>query len=183
MLIRAYAQEHGCRDAVVAGGGLLGLEAAHSLHELGLRVTVLERGERLLSRQIDKRCSVLVHAHFARIGLRVLYKAETEELTGEDRVSGVALKDGRALPCGIFLAAVGIRPNSELARQAGIAVSRGVVVDDRMETSVPGVFAAGDAAEHDGRTCSRSAGSRRRRTTRSSSTRARIRRSLPTVGC
>ena len=148
--IRAYAQEHGGREAVVAGGGLLGLEAAHSLHELGLRVTVLERGGRLLSRQIDEYCSELVDAHFARIGMQVLYRAESESLTGEDRVSGVTLKDGRTLRCDVFLAAVGIRPNVELARQAGITVNRGVVVNDRMETSAPGVFAAGDVAEHGG---------------------------------
>jgi nitrite reductase (NADH) large subunit len=150
MTIRAYSQEHGCREAVVAGGGLLGLEAAHSLHELGLRVTVLERGSRLLSRQVDEYCSELVDAHFARIGMQVLYRAESESLAGADRVSGVTLKDGRTLRCDVFLAAVGIRPNVELARQAGIAVNRGVVVNDRMETSVPGVFAAGDVAEHGG---------------------------------
>ena len=148
--IRAYAQEHGGRDAVVAGGGLLGLEAAHSLHELGLRVTVLERGGRLLSRQIDEYCSELVDAHFARIGMQVLYRAESESLVGEDRIRGVTLKDGRTLNCDVFLAAVGIRPNVELARQAGITVNRGVVVNDRMETSAPGVFAAGDVAEHGG---------------------------------
>ena len=119
MLIRAYAQEHGCRDAVVAGGGLLGLEAAHSLHELGLRVTVLERGARLLSKQIDGHCSELVDAHFARIGMQVLYRAESEELTGEDRVRGLTLKDGRQLRCDMFLAAVGIRPNVELRETSG----------------------------------------------------------------
>ena len=148
--IRAYAQAHGGREAVVAGGGLLGLEAAHSLHELGLRVTVLERGGRLLSRQVDEYCSELVDAHFARIGMQVLYRAETESLAGQDRVRGVTLKDGRTLGCDVFLAAVGIRPNVELARQAGITVNRGVVVNDRMETSAPGVFAAGDVAEHGG---------------------------------
>jgi nitrite reductase (NADH) large subunit len=151
MRIRAYAQEHGIREAVVAGGGLLGLEAAHSLLELGLRVTVLERGKRLMSRQIDEHCSELVDAYFARIGMQVLYGAESDSLTGEDRIGGLVLKDGRGLRCGIFLAAVGIRPNVELARQAGIEVNRGIIVDDRMETSVPGVFAAGDVAEHDGR--------------------------------
>jgi NAD(P)H-nitrite reductase large subunit len=150
MQIRAYAQQHGCRDAVVAGGGLLGLEAAHSLHELGLRVTVLERGGRLLSKQIDEHCSELVDAHFARIGMQVLYRAESQALAGEDRVRGVFLKDGRKLRCDMFLGAVGIRPNVELARQAGVAVNRGVIVNDRMETSAPGVFAAGDVAEHDG---------------------------------
>ncbi len=149
--IRAYAQEHSCRDAVVSGGGLLGLEAAHSLHELGLRVTVLERGKRLLSRQIDERASELVHTHFARIGLEVLYGAEAVALTGDGAVGGVALKDGRGLRCDMFLAAVGIRPNAGIAEQAGIPVHRGIVVDDRMETGLPGVFAAGDVAEHDGR--------------------------------
>jgi nitrite reductase (NADH) large subunit len=151
MRIRAYAQEHGIREAVVAGGGLLGLEAAHSLLELGLRVTVLERGKRLMSKQIDEHCSELVDAYFSRIGMQVLYGAESDSLTGDDRISGLILKDGRELRCGIFLAAVGIRPNVELARQAGIEVNRGIVVDDRMETSVPGVYAAGDVAEHDGR--------------------------------
>jgi nitrite reductase (NADH) large subunit len=149
--IRAYAQQHGCREAIVAGGGLLGLEAAHSLHELGMRVTVLERGQRLLSRQIDEHCSELVDAHFARMGLQVLYGAESDSLTGEDRVRGVTLKDGRMLRCDMFLAAVGITPNAELAREAGLAVNRGVIVNDRMETSAPGVFAAGDVAEHGGK--------------------------------
>ena len=78
--IRRYAQQHGCRDAVVAGGGLLGLEAAYALAELGLRVTVLERGTRLLSKQIDERASELVHAHFDRLGITVRYRAESRSL-------------------------------------------------------------------------------------------------------
>ena len=149
--IRAYAQQHACRDAVVSGGGLLGLEAAHSLLELGLRVTVLERGARLLSRQIDARCSELVDAYFRSIGLQVLYGAEAVALAGQERVSGVTLKDRRSLRCDLFLAAVGIRPNVDLAKRAGIPVDKGVVVDDRMWTGVPGVYAAGDVAEHGGR--------------------------------
>jgi NADPH-dependent 2,4-dienoyl-CoA reductase/sulfur reductase-like enzyme/ferredoxin len=148
--IRAYVQEHGCRTAVVVGGGLLGLEGAHALHELGLDVTVLERGARLMTKQIDERCSELLHGHLSRLGVHVQYRAESAELTGQDRVRGVTLKDGRTLPCDIFLAAVGIRPNADLAKEAGIAVNRGIVVNDRMEASIPGVFAAGDVAEHDG---------------------------------
>jgi NAD(P)H-nitrite reductase large subunit/ferredoxin len=150
MAIRAYAQEHGCRSAVVAGGGLLGLEGAHALHELGLDVTVLERGGRLMGKQIDERCSELLHGHLARIGMHVEYRAESQSLAGQDRVTGVTLKDGRTLGCDIFLAAVGNRPNADLARDAGIAVNRGVIVNDRMEASVPHVYAAGDVAEHDG---------------------------------
>jgi nitrite reductase (NADH) large subunit len=149
--LRAYAQQHACRDAVVTGGGLLGLEAAHSVLELGLRVTVLERGPRLLSRQIDPRCSELVDAYFRRIGLQVIYRAEAETLTGDERVDGVTLTNGRSLRCDMFLAAVGIRPNVDLAARAGIPVNRGVLVDDHMSTGVPGVYAAGDVAEHGGR--------------------------------
>ena len=84
--------------------------------------------------------------------MQVLYRAESESLTGEDRVRGLTLKDGRTLRCDIFLGAIGIRPNIELAREAGIEVNRGVIVNDQMATSVPGVFAAGDVAEHDGMT-------------------------------
>ena len=150
MQIRAYAQQHGCRRAVVAGGGLLGLEAAYSLHLLGLRVTVLERGKRLLSRQIDPTCSELVAEHFAKAGIEILRRAETSHVIGRPAVTGVVLKDGRTVQCDVFLAATGIRPNVGLARDAGVPVGKGVLVDDRMQTRVPGVFAAGDVAEHRG---------------------------------
>ena len=148
--IRAYVQQKGCRQAVVAGGGLLGLEAAYSLYELGLEVTVLERGSRLLSRQIDERCSELVHRYFDGIGMHVLYGAETVALQANGDLQSAVLKDGQELPCQVFLGAIGIRPNADLAKAGGVAVNRGVLVDDRMETSAPGVFAAGDVAEHSG---------------------------------
>jgi NAD(P)H-nitrite reductase large subunit/ferredoxin len=149
--IRAYTQENRCARAVVAGGGLLGLEAAYALHRLGLEVTVLERGDRLLAKQIDPRCSELVFQHFARAGIRVLRRAETKSVTGGPAVRAAILTSGRWLPCEVFLTATGIRPNLDLARRAGIPVGRGVLVDDRMRTRVPGIFAAGDVAEHDGR--------------------------------
>jgi nitrite reductase (NADH) large subunit len=148
--IRAYAQERRCRRAVVAGGGLLGLEAAWSLHLLGLKVTVLERRQEMLSRQIDPRCSELVADHFANAGIEILRKAEAAEVVGAPYVTGTDLRDGRTLPCDVFLSAVGIRPNVNLARQAGVPVNRGVLVDRRMRTRVPGIYAAGDVAEHAG---------------------------------
>ena len=151
MNIRAYVQEHGCRRAVVAGGGLLGLEAAAALHRLGLRVTVLERGARLLGRHVDPRCSELVADHFAKAGIEILTGAETAHVCGPSAVTGAVLTDGRVLPCEVFLAATGIRPNVDLARDAGVPAARGVLVDDRMQTRVPDVFAAGDVAEHAGR--------------------------------
>ena len=151
--IRRYSQLHGCRQAVVAGGGLLGLEAAYAMYELGLDVTVLERGRRLLAKQIDQRGSELVQGHFDRLGIRVLYRAESAALGLGDhgRVESLTLTDGRTLGCDVFLACVGISSNTDLADAAGITVKRGIVVDDRMQTSAPGIYAAGDVAEHDGR--------------------------------
>jgi nitrite reductase (NADH) large subunit len=151
MAIRAYVQELGCRRAVVAGGGLLGLEAAVALHRLGLRVTVLERGARLLSRHVDPRCSGLVADHFAKAGIEILTGVEPAHVSGRSAVSGAVLKDGRVLPCDMFLAATGIRPNVDLALDAGVPTGRGVLVDNRMQTQIPNVFAAGDVAEHAGR--------------------------------
>jgi NADPH-dependent 2,4-dienoyl-CoA reductase/sulfur reductase-like enzyme/ferredoxin len=153
MAIRGYVQQHGARTAVVAGAGLLGLEAAYALLELGLQVTVLERGQRLLARQFDARASELVQEHFDELGLRVRYRAEAAALhsvPGGDRIGSLELKDGTSLPCDVFLAAVGIRPNIDLAAASGLAVNRGILVDDRMQTSDPSVFAAGDVAEHNG---------------------------------
>ena len=150
MQIRAYAQQHGCRRAVVAGGGLLGLEAAYSLHLLGLRVTVLERGERLLSRYVDPTCSEMVAEHFAKAGIEILRRADSSHVIGRSAVTGVVLKDNRTVGCDVFLAATGIRPNVGLARRAGVPVRHGVLVDDRRQTPVSGVFAAGDVAEHRG---------------------------------
>ena len=147
--IRAYAQEHGASQAVVAGAGLLGLEAAYSLHQLGLSVTVLERGPRLLQRQIDDRCSQLLATYLKGLGIDVLVNSETAEVQGDQRVHEVALESGIHLPCDVFLVCAGIRPNVDLARAAGLEVRRGVVVDDHMRTSAPGVYAAGDVAELD----------------------------------
>lgn len=149
--IRAYAQQYQCSRAVVAGGGLLGLEIAYALRQLGLRVAVLERGDRLLAKQIDPRCAELVHRHFARLGIQVWRRTETARVLGDSKVAGVELTDGSTLRCEMFLTATGIRPNSELARVAGVPVDRGVLVDDGMRTRIPQVYAAGDVAEHDGR--------------------------------
>ncbi len=148
--IRAYAQEHGCRAALVAGGGLLGLEAAHALHKLGLRVAVLERGGSLLRRQLDERGGELLRGFLEGLGLEIVTGAETVGVSGEGRLRQVTLKDGRTLPGDLLLVAAGVTPNIELAREAGLTVNRGVRVDDYLRTSDPVIYAAGDIAEHRG---------------------------------
>jgi NAD(P)H-nitrite reductase large subunit len=145
--IRAFVQQHGARRAVVAGGGPLGLEAAHALHRFGLGVTVLERSSRLLRKHVDERCSSLLAGYYEDLGIQVLHGAEVAAAAGAARVEQLRLADGRLLAADLLLVCAGIRPNIELATAAGIATGRGVLVDTRMRTGAPGVFAAGDVAE------------------------------------
>jgi len=150
MQIRTYVQTQRCRRAVVAGGGLLGLEAAYALSKLGLDVTVLERGAWLLRRQLDSRGSHCLRLYLERLGIEIALEAEAESVRGSPRMTEVVLKDGRVLSADVLLAAAGIVPNVDLARQAGIDVKHGVLVDDNMRTSAPGIFAAGDVCEFQG---------------------------------
>jgi NADPH-dependent 2,4-dienoyl-CoA reductase/sulfur reductase-like enzyme/ferredoxin len=149
--IRAYVQRHDVTTAVVAGGGLLGLETAYALQQVGVRVTVLERSPWLLRRQLDEPAARVVERYLEALGISILTDANVEEVVGDGRVEAVVLADGRRLGCELFLPCPGIAPNIELAREAGLEVGRGVVVDDHLRTSDPHVYAAGDVAEFGGR--------------------------------
>jgi NAD(P)H-nitrite reductase large subunit len=144
--VREYVQQAGAQTAVIAGGGLLGLEAAYALHKLGLRTTVLERSPHLLRRQLDERAGELLRGYLANLGIEVLLEAETTAL--ED--GSAVLADGRRLPADVVLLAAGIAPSVELAQHAGLEVARGVLVDEHLRTSDPRIFAAGDLAEWNG---------------------------------
>ncbi len=148
--LRAFAQRHACRRALVAGGGLLGLEAAYALHKLGVRTAVLERSDRLLRRQLDARASELLQAYLEGLGIEIVTEAEARAVSANGRLGEVHLLDGRVLASDILLVAAGIQPNVDLAREAGLRTNRGVLVDDRMRTDDPLVFAAGDLAEWNG---------------------------------
>ena len=152
LAIRGYVQEHGAVNAVVVGGGPLGIEAAHALAELGLAVRLLNRGEHLLRQYIDRQCAVRLETYLGGLGVAVVSNAETAELVGGDRVRAVALAGGERLEADLALVCAGLASNVELAAIAGIGVNRGIVVDRRMRTNVAGVFAAGDVAELDGQT-------------------------------
>lgn len=148
--IRAFAQRNFSRTAVIAGGGLLGLEAAYALHKLGLEVTILERSTTLMRRQLDPRGSYFLHEYLTGLGLEILTEAEVEALEGTGQLRRVRLKDGRVIPADVFLACAGIQSNTDLAAAAGLEVRRGIVVDATMRTSDPHIFAVGDAAEFNG---------------------------------
>ncbi len=137
-------------DAVVIGGGLLGLEAAHGLTLRGMKVTVIHLMPTLMERQLDEAAGWLLKTELESRGQTILTGADTAEIIGDGKVEGVVLKDGRTIPASLVVMAVGIRPSTALARQAGLAVGRGIQVDDHMVTSDPAVLAVGECVEHDG---------------------------------
>ena len=137
-------------DAVVIGGGLLGLEAAHGLTLRGMKVTVIHLMPTLMERQLDEAAGWLLKNALEARGQTILTGADTAEIVGDDRVEGVKLKDGTLIPASLVVMAVGIRPSVALARDAGLAVGRGIQVDDHMITSDPAVLAVGECVEHDG---------------------------------
>ncbi len=133
-------------DAVVIGGGLLGLEAAAGLARRGMRVTVLHATSRLMDRQLDAGAAALLEQRLAGQGIAVVTEAKTVAIEAD----AVLLTDGRRIKARIVVMAVGIRPHAELARAAGLAVNRGVLVDDTMRTDDPAIWAIGECAEHAG---------------------------------
>ncbi len=144
------AAASGGRRAVVIGGGLLGLEAAYGLAKAGAQVTVVHLMDRLMERQLDPTAAAMLKLAVERKGISVELSAETAAISGERRVEAVQLADGRSLPADLVVVAAGIRPNVELARGAGIEIGRGILVDDHLQTSVPGIYAIGECAEHRG---------------------------------
>jgi nitrite reductase (NADH) large subunit len=137
-------------DAVVIGGGLLGLEAAHGLSLRGMKVTVIHLMPTLMERQLDEAAGWLLKQALEARGQTILTQANTAEIVGDTHVEGVRLKDGTLIPASLVVMAVGIRPSVTLAREAGLEVGRGIKVDDHMVTSDPRVLAVGECVEHDG---------------------------------
>ena len=136
--------------AVVIGGGLLGLEAAAGLSEQGMDVTVLHLMATLMERQLDTTAGHLLQRAVEARGIKVITKANTKSILGQSKVEGVLLDDGTELPASLVVMAVGIRPNSALAKEAGLEVKRGIVVGNTMHTSDPDIFALGECAESHG---------------------------------
>jgi nitrite reductase (NADH) large subunit len=138
------------KRVVVIGGGLLGLEAAYGLAKAGAPVTLIHLMDRLMERQLDAQAAALLKSLVEAKGIEILLDANTTRILGENRVEGVELADGRSIEADTVIFAAGIRPNITLARDAGIAVNRGIAVDDRLQTGAPDIFALGECAEHRG---------------------------------
>ena len=147
LLLALAAQK---KRVVVIGGGLLGLEAAYGLAKAGAQVALVHLMDRLMERQLDAPAAALLKMLVERKGIEILLNANTARIHGESHVEAVELADGRRIDADAVIFAAGIRPNVALAKEAGIAVNRGIVVDDHLQTGTEGVYAIGECAEHRG---------------------------------
>jgi nitrite reductase (NADH) large subunit len=149
LLLRLAADK---KRVLVIGGGLLGLEAAYGLAKAGSAVTLVHLMDRLMERQLDTQAAALLKRLVEAKGVKIVLGASTARIVGDTVVEAVEFADGTSMATDAVIFAAGIRPNAGVARDAGIAVNRGIIVDDRMQTSVPDVYALGECAEHRG-TC------------------------------
>jgi nitrite reductase (NADH) large subunit len=140
----------GQKRAIVIGGGLLGLEAAYGLAKAGAPVTLVHLMDRLMERQLDAPAAALLQRLVEAKGIDIRLNASTTAIFGDGKVQGIALADGTRIAADAVIFAAGIRPNAALAQAAGVAVGRGIIVDDRLATNVNGVYALGECAEHRG---------------------------------
>ena len=144
------ASQHAAK-VVCIGGGLLGLEVAGAIAESGGEVVVLEAQPWLLPRQLDERASQHLQRRIEAQNVRVLLNVQTEAILGDGRVEKVRLADGRELPADLVVISAGVRPNLDLALNAGLKTNRGIVVDSAMRTSVENILAVGDVCECNGK--------------------------------
>lgn len=138
-------------NAVVIGGGLLGLEAAAALKKRGMNVVVLHLMGHLMDLQLDPVAGGFLREELERRGIKLHFRAQTKAILGNKRAEAVLLDDGTIYPADLVVMAAGIRPETRIARDAGLYVERGVVVDDQMRTSEQDILAVGECAEHDAR--------------------------------
>jgi nitrite reductase [NAD(P)H] large subunit len=138
------------KRVVVVGGGLLGLEAAYGLAKAGAPVTLVHLMDRLMERQLDLPAAELLKTLVERKGIRILLNASTKCIHGDGHVEAVELADGSRIEADAVIFAAGIRPNVALAKEAGLAVNRGIAVNDCLQTSASDIFALGECAEHRG---------------------------------
>lgn len=155
---RSKADGHwlkGCstdQSAVVIGGGLLGIEAAWGLRKRGLEVTLVHRNGHLLNRQLSETCAQPLHQAMTDAGIRLALNTALADIHSEPKLTSVTLNGGEVLRADALILAAGILPNTDLARDAGLRVNRGVVVDHQLRTSAANCFAIGECAEFSGQT-------------------------------
>lgn len=149
-MLKEYLNNEG--HVMIVGGGLLGLELAAALVEIDIEVSIIQLSSRLMERQLDTMASNLLRSLVEEMNIKVYVNDEVQNITelGETKGLNVDLKSGKSLQCNAVVYAIGTRPNTELASEANLDCSRGVKVNDYLQTSDPSIFAMGEIAEHEG---------------------------------
>ena len=138
-------------QAILIGGGLVGLETGAALLRRGIKVAVIEQNPRILPRQMDTDGAQILQMKMEAMGFIFFLNGQSEEILGEGKVEGVRLKDGRVVEGQMAIISAGVRPNIQIAKGMGLEIKNGILVNDRLETKTKDIFAAGDVAEHHGR--------------------------------
>ncbi len=146
LAIIEWVKDH--TNAAIIGGGLLGLEIARAIHSRGVEIQVVEFFDRLLPRQLDANGAAVLKAQIEDMGISVRLGVATEEMMGRDRVNGLRFKGGEELEAETAIVAAGVMPNIRLAKEAGLATDKGIIVNDYLQTSHTDIFAAGDNIQH-----------------------------------
>lgn len=142
------------RSTLVIGGGQVGLDTANAMKRHNTKITVIEHRKRLMFNQLDNHSSIYLRLYLDDLGMDVRVETIVEEIKAdkkEKKVSHVILDDGEKIECDTVVVSIGVKPNIELAKQAGLKTSRGILIDDYLQTNHPGVYAIGECAEHRGR--------------------------------
>lgn len=135
-------------NPLIIGGGIQGLETAWELNQQGEKVAIAEIQPRLMPNQLDERASTILQHIIESLGIKIYLNSMVQKIVGEGKVSGIVTNEGNEIPCDMVIYNAGIRPNIELMKNTSITANKGVVVDNKMETNIKGVFAAGDVAEY-----------------------------------
>ena len=141
----------GVKQAILVGGGLVGLETGGALLRRGIKVAVIEHNPRILPRQMDPDGAKILQGKMESMGFSFFLNSQSEEMIGKETVEGLRLKDGRTVEGQMVIISAGVKPNIKLAQTMGLETKNGILVNDRLETKIEGIFAAGDVAEHRGR--------------------------------
>ena len=137
------------KQAVVIGGGVIGLEFAWAIRQSGCEVTILEALPHLMERVLDARSASVLEERCSDCGIPVITGAQVDRIEGADRAEAVVLADGRRFPADLVLLSCGIRPNTDTAKRSGLACGRGILVDEFLHTGIPDIYAAGDCIQID----------------------------------
>ncbi len=138
------------KNAVVIGGGLLGLEAANGLHQQGMQVSIAHLGNHIMERQLDEVSANLLNIEFKKKGISIYTSTNTSAFTGEKHVESVILENGTTLAADLVIIAIGVRPSAELALDASLECETGIIVNDQMQTSNENIYAIGECVQHRG---------------------------------